>query len=151
MDSMRKTLALLGTVAVLAAVFASVSAAAGHPTLTVRAANQTESYVDANRNGVFDPGDSMLIAAPLYSLDGTPVGQFQALLTPIAASTGRVNAVFVFPGYGMLFVGGTVNFESGPPKGLRVTSAVGGLRALKDATLTITDQSDDSSLFTFGR
>jgi hypothetical protein len=151
MDPMRKTLALLGAVAVLAAAFAGVSAAAAGPTLTVRAVNQTETFVDANRNGVVDAGESMVIAAPLYSLAGTPVGRFQAVLTPIGASTGRVNAVFAIAGYGLLVVGGTFDFESGPPVGLRVTSALGGLRSFKDATLTIADQADGSSVFTFAR
>jgi hypothetical protein len=148
---MRKLLACLAAAATLGALVASAATAAQGGGLTVRAVGQSQTTVDANRNGAFDRGDYMVISAQLTTLSGLPAGWFQARVSPTSSAQASVYAQFVFGGTGALVVGGTFAFESGPPKGLRVTSAYGGLRSLSGAVLTIADESDGTSIFTFSR
>jgi hypothetical protein len=144
-------LACLVAAASLGTVLAGTATAAPGGAFTVKAVGQSQTTVDANRNGAFDSGDYMLITAQLTSLSGSPAGQFQARITPVSGSQASVYALFVFPGVGAVAVGGTFAFASGPPEGLRIVSSYGGLRALRGGTLSIVDQSDGTSLFTFAR
>lgn len=148
---MKRALACLIAAAALASTFAGVASGAAGVAFSVRGVGQTQTMVDANGSGQFDAGDFMLIEGTLVSPAGTPVGQLRARLVPVGGTEGSVYGTFAFSRMGVLVVTGTFDFESGPPSGLRIVGATGALQSLVGGTLSIADESESSSTFTFWR
>src|SRR5262245_50115438 len=101
---------------------------------------------DQNQNGQPDPGDVLSITGPLH-IGSSQIGVWRAAVRLVDSSTLSVFGEFQFWG-GALFVAGSFDPNTGPPRALSVVQSKGSFRGLT-GTLAVADTGSGGNAFTF--